>query len=186
MAVLIKVCPAVSGWKNRIEEDREFKDGFFASHTQSPIPPEEREGFKGLDYYPPDPAFRFELELHEDTDKKQRKMVYTRGEEHEFLRWGEFRFKIAGRDQVLQIYKRNPDEQRLFLPFKDATNGKETYVAGRYLDLELDENTEADIKWILDFNKSYNPWCAYSENFTCPLVPPENWLSVQICAGEKD
>jgi len=179
------VCPTPSGWKERIEEEREFKAGFFAAHPQSPIPPEDREEFKGLDYYPPDLAYRFELELHEHPDKKRIKMAYTRGEEQEFLRWGEFKFKIAGKEQVLQAYKSDPDEERLFVPFKDATNGKETYGAGRYLDLDLEKHLKAEGKWILDFNGAYNPWCAYSENYTCPFVSPENWLRVPIRAGEK-
>jgi len=179
------LCPAPSGWMERIEEEREFKDGFFAAHPQSPIPPKEREEFKGLDYYPLDPDYRFELELHEHSDKKRRKMAYTRGEEQEFLRCGEFKFKIDGQQQVLQAYKSDPEEERLFVPFKDATNGKETYGAGRYLDLDERHRT-AEGKWILDFNRAYNPWCAYSEKYTCPFVPPENWLRVPIRAGEKN
>lgn len=180
------MCPAPSGWKERIAEEREFKAGFFAAHPQSPIPSEEREEFKGLDYYPPDPDYRFELELHEHPEKKRIKMAYTRGEEQQFLRWGEFRFKITDQEQVLQAYTSTSDDKRLFIPFKDATSGKETYGAGRYLDLEFEKHRTAEGKWILDFNKAYNPWCAYSENFTCPFVPPENWLIVSIRVGEKN
>ena len=68
----------------------------------------------------------------------------------------------------------------------DVTSGKETYSAGRDLDLEPDRDRTAEGKWILDFNKAYNPWCVYSEDYTCPLVPPENWLEVPIRAGEKN
>jgi len=74
----------------------------------------------------------------------------------------------------------------LFVPFKDATSGKETYGAGRYLDLEPGRDRTQGEKWILDFNQAYNPWCAYSEAYNCPFVPTENWLEAPIYAGEKD
>ena len=113
-------------------------------------------------------------------------MAYTKGNEQDFLRWGEFRFKIGGKEQALQAYKSKPQEEMLFVPLKDATHGKETYGAGRYLDLELDRDRTAEGKWILDFNQAYNPWCAYSEAYTCPFVPVENCLEVPIPSGEKD
>ena len=72
-----------------------------------------------------------------------------------------------------------------WVPFRDKTSGKETYGAGRYLDLEPERQRTAEGKWILDLNRAYNPWCAYSEAYTCPFIPPENWLEVPIRAGEK-
>jgi uncharacterized protein (DUF1684 family) len=113
-------------------------------------------------------------------------MAYTKGQEQDFLRWGEFRFKVGDREQTIQAYKSDPAEERLFILFRDATSGKETYGGGRYLDLESDRDQTAEGKWILDFNKAYNPWCVYSENYTCPLVPPENQLEIPIYAGEKN
>ena len=113
-------------------------------------------------------------------------MAYTKGREQDFLRWGEFRFKVGGKEQAIQVYKSDPAEGRLFILFRDVTSGKETYGAGRYLDLEPDKDQTVEKKWIFDFNKAYNPWCVYSENYTCPLVPPENWLEVPIYAGEKN
>jgi len=176
----------VTDWKTNTERARETKDAFFAQNWQSPLPPQERAQFKGLQYYPPDSSYRFELELHEHPEQQVVKMAYTKGNEQDFLRWGEFRFKIAGKEQTLQAYKRSREEEMLFVPFKDATSGKETYGAGRYLDLEPDRDRTQEGKWILDFNQAYNPWCAYSEAYTCPFVPVENWLEVPICAGEKD
>jgi len=173
-------------WKANLERARERKDAFFAQHWQSPIHPQDRPRFKGLEYYPPDPGYRFELELHEHPEKQVVRMAYTKGNEQDFLRWAEFRFKLAGREQALQAYKSNPEEEMLFIPFKDVTSGKETYGAGRYLDLEPDRDRTQEGKWILDFNQAYNPWCAYSEAYTCPFVPMENRLEVPIQAGEKD
>jgi len=175
----------ISEWKKRVKTEREEKDKFFLLHPQSPIPFEERKRFKGLQCYPPDPNYRFELELHEHKEKKTVKMAYTKGNEQDFLRWGEFQFRISDQKQVLQAYKSNPIEDRLFIPFKDETSGKETYGAGRYIDLELERDHTSEGRWILDFNKAYNPWCVYSEAYTCPFVPQENWLKVPIRAGEK-
>ena len=113
-------------------------------------------------------------------------MAYIKGNEQDFLRCGEFRFKIGGKEQALQVYKSNPQEAMLFIPFKDATSGRETYGAGRYLDLEPERDRTAGGKWILDFNQAYNSWCVYSEAYTCPFVPIENWLKVPILVGEKN
>ena len=173
------------GWKKNLEDARERKDVFFAQHRQSPIPPQDRPRFRGLEYYPPDPSYRFKLELHEHPEKQVVRMAYSKGNEQDLIRWGEFRFKIAGKERVLQAYTSNPQEETLFVPFRDVTSGKETYGAGRYLDLEQDRDRTQEGKWVLDFNRAYNPWCAYSEAYTCPFVPVENWLEVPIPAGEK-
>ena len=176
-----------SEWKAEVQKQRATKDRFFGSrYPGSPIPSEQRDRFETLDYFPPDPAYRFELDIHEHKEKKALRMTYTKGEERDFLRWGEFRFKVGDQEQTLQVYKSNPAEQRLFIPFRDATSGKETYGAGRYLDLEPDRSQTPEGKWLLDFNRAYNPWCVYSKDYTCPLVPAENWLEVPIRAGEKN
>jgi len=176
----------ISEWKVAIEKEREVKDRFFRSrYPGSPIPFEDRAEFKGLDYFPPDPAYRLGVELHEHAEKRMVTMAYTKGQERDFLRWGEFRFKVGNKEQVIQAYKTAPEEEKLFILFRDATSGQETYGGGRYLDLEPNKDQTAEGKWILDFNKAYNPWCVYSGNYTCPLVPLENWLEVPIDAGEK-
>jgi len=176
---------SLSEWKANLERAREEKDAFFAQHWQSPVAPQDRPWFKGLEYYPPDPSYKFELELHEHPEKGMVKMAYTKGNEQDFVHWGEFRFKMGEKEQALQVYKRSREEELLFVPFKDATSGKETYGAGRYLDLEPGRGRTQEGKWILDFNQAYNPWCAYSEAYTCPFVPVENCLEVPILAGEK-
>ncbi len=174
-------------WKAQLERERREKEGFFAGHQQSPIPPADRAELRGLDYYPPDPDCRFEIELHEHQEKKMVRMAYTKGEERDFIQWGEFRFRIGSEECVLQAYRSDSEEEeQLFIPFRDATSGRETYGAGRYLDLDAARNRTADGKWILDLNRAYNPWCVYSENYTCPFVPQENWLTVPVRAGEKN
>lgn len=174
-----------SQWRVSLEGQRQQKDVFFAHHPQSPIPPWERMDFEGLSYYPPDPTSRFELDLHEHEEKERMRMEVTGGGEQEYLRWGEFRFQIGGEEQTLQAYKRDPEEERLFVPFRDATSGEETYGAGRYLDLDRSHYLGGG-RWVLDFNQAYNPWCAYSDAYICPFTPPENWLNAPIYAGEKN
>ena len=175
----------VNRWREEIERHRREKDLFFAQSPDSPIPPEDRPRFTGLAYFPPDPAYRFELKLHEHEEFSTVKMAYSGGEVREFIRAGEFRFRIGGVDLVLQAYQSHPGEKTLFVPFRDLTCGKETYGAGRYLDLSPEWHLLGGQKWVLDFNLAYNPWCAYSEAYTCPFIPTENWLKVPIRAGEK-
>jgi uncharacterized protein (DUF1684 family) len=179
--------PVVSvpeNYASRLREERAEKDEFLAEHPRSPIPAGDREGFDGLEYFPPDPAYRFELSLEEHDEKERVTVETTQDGSQTYRRWGEFRFEVGGEAAVLQAYRSDPDETRLWVPFRDATSGEETYPAGRYLDLEADDRT-ADGNWILDFNRAYNPFCAYSEAYECPLIPTENWLDVRIEAGEK-
>jgi uncharacterized protein (DUF1684 family) len=175
-----------SAWKEHCYQEREYKDRFFKEHPQSPIASEERGGFKRLDYYPPDPEYRFELELHEHRDKQVIQIEDTGGNMRDMIRWGEFRFGIGDVECMLQTYKSDPYEERLFIPFKDTTSGKETYGAGRYLDLDYQTDRTPEGKWVLDLNSAYNPWCAYSENYVCPFVPVENWLKVPVRVGERN
>jgi len=171
-------------YERKIKSDRVGKDEFFKEHLQSPIPQEERKDFTKLNYFEPDLNYRFELELEEFDQKESLKIEDTGGNLRNFLKWGKFTFKINEQDYILYAYKSHETETRLFIPFKDATSGKETYGAGRYIDLE-EERDKIDDKWILDFNLATNPWCAYSNNYVCPLIPFENILKVEIKAGEK-
>jgi len=177
----------ISEWKACLEREREEKNRFFMLDPQSPVPREERRSLvgKGLSYFPPDPDLRFELTLYEHDEKKKIIVATTKGGEQEFIRWGEFKFEVDGKQCVLQAYKSAREEERLWVPFRDKTSGKETYGAGRYLDLGQERHRTDEGKWILDLNRAYNPWCAYSEAYTCPFIPPENWLEVPIRAGEK-
>jgi uncharacterized protein (DUF1684 family) len=175
-------------WKSCLEREREEKNRFFVLDPRSPIPAEDRSNLvgKGLSYFPADPDLRFELKLHEHGEKRKIRVAASHGGEREFIRWGEFRFEVNGKQCTLQAYKSGLKEKALWVPLRDETSGKETYGAGRYLDLEAKRHRTADGKWILDLNEAYNPWCAYSPAYTCPFVPPENWLRVPIRAGEKN
>lgn len=173
-------------WENNINEERKLKDDFFKENFQSPLSFDEKQKFKGLNYYLPDIVYQFELDLLEHKEKKILKIEDTQGNERDLLRWGEFNFTINNTACKLQAYKSSNADETLFIPFKDATSGKETYGAGRYLDIDVEKHKTLNGKWILDFNQAYNPWCAYSNNYACPYTPSENWLKVSIKAGEKN
>ena len=171
-------------WRDELLRDRDAKDEFFTTDGHSPLPEAVREAFDGLAYFEPEPALRFEVPLHEHDEKAPLTVATTTDGEQEYLRWGEFTFEIDGTEQTLQAYKSDPNQPRLWVPFRDETNGDETYGGGRYLDLE-DPHDRVDGTWVLDFNRAYNPTCVYSELYECPMVPGENWLAVPIEAGEK-
>lgn len=164
---------------------RREKDTAFRSSPQSPIPAQEKARFQGLDYFPLDPALRFRLKLNRYPAPAQIRMVTNTGEIRDGLRYGYFEFQVDGVVCRLQAYRlaenEKPGEPYLFVPFLDATSGKESYGGGRYL--ELPENTSGT--YDLDFNQAYNPFCAYGGDYSCPKPPEENRLAVPIRAGEK-
>jgi hypothetical protein len=174
-----------SDWTDRLEKIRRGKDRFFRESRQSPLPDQDRKTFEGLNYYPLDEAYRFELELREHDDKRIVTLDATGGDERSVARWGEFRFVVDGRTWTLQAYRTDPGEGRLFVPFRDATADTETYPRGRYLDLAPPVHRTAEGTWMLDFNEAYNPWCAYTDGYSCVIPPPENSLDLSIRAGEK-
>lgn len=172
-------------WREALVATRDRKDAYFAEDPHSPIPSDDRETFEGLDYYPPDPAYRFVVPLEEHDAKDPVEVATSTEGERTYYRWGEFDVEIDGEPVVVKAYKGDPDEGRLWVPFRDATSGEETYGAGRYLDLEPETHRTDDGEWILDFNEAYNPTCAYNDRYECPLPPMENWLDVAIEAGER-
>lgn len=161
-------------------------DDFLAHHHQSPLDMEQRQAFKGLDYYPENPDLRFEVTVERfGEDEPLIEMQTSTGDVRPYQRWGRIEFTIEGETAALTIYS-DPYHGDFFLPFKDATNGRETYGAGRYLDNHRPglRHLQGD-EFEIDFNYAYNPYCAYNENYSCPLPPAENWLKVPIRAGEK-
>jgi len=164
---------------SELEAFRAEKDRFFASHPQSPLTPEQRRSFRGLDYFPENAGLRFEATVEAFPNEEQVVMQTSTGDTQTYVRYARFRFSVDGQDAELTIYA---SPHGFFLPFVDALAGKETYGAGRYLDPEaLPDGT-----FLIDFNLAYNPYCAYNPNWACPLTPKENRLAVKIEAGEKN
>ena len=174
--------------KNQFEEEvlslRVDKDSFLRNDLDSPIPPNERLNFKGLNYFPLDPGYRVTSKLERFDTPKPTMMATSTGTRQAYLRYGAFTFEIMGRSLKLIVFKpaEDPYARSLFIPFSDETSGHDTYSAGRYLDLEEQGGDDYE----LDFNIAYNPYCAYSEEYTCPMPPAENKLPVNILAGEKN
>ena len=162
-------------------------DDFMQFHPQSPLADEDRDTFTGLDYYDEIPDLALTVEVTRlPEDETPVEMETSTGELRLYRRWGQFTFTVAGEEAALTIYS-DPDGEAFFLPFKDATNGTETYGAGRYLDDHrpgLEQVGETTFQ--VDFNYAYNPYCAFQYTYSCPLPPRENWLAVPIRAGEKD
>lgn len=171
--------------RRQIEAFRKQKDKFFLEHPESPLLPEDKESFHGANYYPVDLKYRVVATLVPEANPGMFKVQTTTGDYKEYTRVGRLEFEIDGQPLRLTAFMPPSDEplhgNRLFVPFRDKTSGKETYGAGRYLDL----NKRATEQYVLDFNRAYNPYCAYSPYYSCPLPPGENNLSVEIRAGEK-
>jgi hypothetical protein len=166
-----------------LDEFRAEKDAFFRDDPYSPLLPEQRASFEGLPYYPENEALRVRARLEtEGVDRDERIVMQTStGDEQEYRRAGVVRFEVDGDETSVTLY-RSGDVEELFLPFRDATSGRETYGAGRYLDVDP---PGGDVLVLVDLNYAYNPNCAYNPEWSCPIPPGENWLGVPIRAGEK-
>lgn len=179
--------PSPADYARDLALQRKEKDYYFKTDPDSPIPPAIREHFQGLAYFPPDVRYRLRVRLTKLPNPEPVTLATSKGIPRPMVRYGYFEFEIDGVTQRLYAYKAAPqlghhhEDASLFVPFRDATSGKETYGAARYLDIEENPSGEH----VLDFNLAYNPYCAYSDDYVCPFPPKENWLTVPIRAGEK-
>lgn len=171
---------------NELQDLRDQIDDFLANHPQSPLTWEQQAAFRGLDYYDDNDELIFTAPVERfSADEPLIEMETSTGDSQAYRRWGRFQFQVDGEAAALTIYT-DPHEQEFFMPFRDTTSGKETYGAGRYMDSQrpgLQPISETEVA--IDFNFCYNPYCAYNDNYSCPLPPVENWLKVPIRAGEK-
>jgi uncharacterized protein (DUF1684 family) len=171
-----------AGW----ELWRETRDELFRSHPQSPLPAERRASFGGLDYWPYDPQARVLAEL-EDVEAAPEPVETSGTAPILFRPFARASFELRGERLSLEVAWLAAYAGGVFLSFRDATSGRESYGGGRYL---LDTVKGADLgeddgKLVLDFNFAYNPSCSYDPGWVCPLAPPANRLGVAVEAGEK-
>jgi len=158
---------------------RQRKDAFFRNDPNAPV---AGTSFDGLRYFPVSPSYVFLPRVQPFASPEQVELMTSVGDLQAYLRYGLVQFVLGEETRKLTLFQMlGSDDASFFLPFRDATNGRESYAAGRYLDVP---HLSGD-KVRLDFNYSYNPYCAYSERFRCPLPPPENRLTVAVRAGEK-
>ena len=160
-----------------VRELREAKDHFFGHEHDSPLTVEQRSHFGGLRYFADDPALRFTVTVDPAGAGGVEDVETSDGSSEALSRAGIVRFDVGGERVSLVAFAQ---EENLFIPFRDSTNGNETYGAGRYVEAE----PLGDGRFELDFNRAYNPYCAYNDAWRCPLPPRENWLAVPIRAGE--
>lgn len=160
---------------------RQEKDNFFKTAPESPLTSMQKTTFERLNYYPPNLDLVFHVKLLKNANPKHIGIEATGGETRPAEEYGRLQFQIDGKNLELHVYKMlGDDSNELFVPFTDETCGNTSYAGGRYIDMSENHSGE----YTLDFNYAYNPYCAYSHNFSCPIVPKENHLDVPVKAGE--
>lgn len=161
-----------------LQQFRERKDEFFRYDHHSPLTAEQKEDFEGLNYFPENPDLDLKVAVNEYPEKETVRIQTNTGDVQTYERYGRFQFQVDGEQAELTVYR---DEHGFFLPFADALAGEETYGAGRY----LEPGELPDGRFEVNFNLAYNPYCAYNENYSCPITPAENRIQVAVRAGEK-
>lgn len=177
-----------SAWFSDLMKHRQEKDAKLKADTAGPIPKEYQDKFIGLHYFDPDNSYNITAEFIRLKRPVSVWFATSSGKEREYFKFATIKFKLFDKTYTLSAYY-NKDirakeglSKHTFVPFKDLTNLVETYGGGRYLD--FDEPSDKTLQ--LDFNMAYNPYCAYSDGYSCPKVPSENYLDIRIPAGEKN
>ncbi len=174
--------------QNNLESTQKYQSeliSFYNNPETTPLDLEEQKNFKGISFFDIDEKFIVEAELELLKKQKPFLMPSTGKIKQEYKKYGILHFEIDGKKLQLVVYqnialsKRKGYEKHLFLPFYDLTSGESTYGGGRYLDVEIPESNQM----IIDFNQAYNPYCAYSARYSCPITPEENFLDIEIKAG---
>jgi uncharacterized protein (DUF1684 family) len=165
-----------------LQKARIAKDEMLATADGSPVPSNRRSRVLPLVYFPPDESYRVPAALRPDPGSQVVDMLTSTGQRRPMRVMGTLEFALKGQRLKLEAFaEEGSNGERLFVPFTDLTSGRETYGAGRYLDLD---RTSTGI-YVIDFNTAYNPYCAYNPTYDCPVPPPQNRLPIAIRAGEK-
>ncbi len=165
-----------------VYEWQKNKNAYFQDPNTSPLRPKEKKKFNGLDFFTPDSKYQVNAFFRESVTKDTIQMKTNTGSVTSEIRYGNLFFELNNRQYVLPVYREvGAEEDYVFLPFTDLTNGDLTYGGGRYLDFTFPLKETV----LIDFNKAYNPYCAYNPKYSCPLVPSVNHLDIAIIAGEK-
>lgn len=165
-----------------VYEWQKNKNAYFQDPNTSPLRPKEKKKFNGLDFFTPDSKYQVNAFFRESVTKDTIQMKTNTGSVTSEIRYGNLFFELNNRQYVLPVYREvGAEDDYVFLPFTDLTNGDLTYGGGRYLDFTFPLKETV----LIDFNKAYNPYCAYNPKYSCPLVPSVNHLDIAIIAGEK-
>jgi uncharacterized protein len=174
-------------YDNLIQKHRDELHHEFLDTAETPLTDEGLEIFNGLDYFKIDSLYRVSSMLLRTPDEKIFEMQTSTDRLPEYLKYGSAEFTLNGKKLKLNVYQnvklvQNEEyKDYLFIPFRDSTSGETTYGGGRYIETEI---PKGDIL-IIDFNKAFNPYCAYNHKYSCPIPPLENTLEIAIKAGEK-
>ncbi|MCW5909468.1 MAG: DUF1684 domain-containing protein [Cyclobacteriaceae bacterium] len=171
------------GYAELIQKERTEMEEFMKSGAGSPFV-RDSISFEGLKFFPADVRYRIKAKLKPIEGKKTVMLTTSDGKEQKYLEYAFAVFELDGvqnRLLILEVMEMGPQRGKLFLAFSDETSGRETYGAGRYLDVK---KVPAAKSIELDFNLAYNPYCAYTDKYSCPFPPRENILKVAIRAGE--
>ena len=163
---------------------REIND-FFKDASVSPLKKRDLKNFRGLDFFAYDSIYLVTAKLTKTPKEKPFMMLTTTDMVVEYIKYGTVSFELLDNQYSLDIYKNleDPNERdNLFLPFLDDTNGNESYGGGRYINLDIPQVDNL----IIDFNSAFNPYCVYDEKYSCPIVPRENYIPLEIKAGVKN
>ncbi len=172
--------------KQSIQAFQDELNAEYRDPLKSPLEPTKIKSFKGHSFFPVSLAYTVEAKLEVTSAAPFFKMPTSSKQERDYRQYGLLTFTLNGQSFTVPVYQsqRLMDTEEyadyLFFPFTDLTNGNETYSAGRYIDLRMPKSGDVVL---LDFNKAYNPLCAYSNRYSCPVVPPENHLDIEILAG---
>ena len=183
--LIINACNNSS--KNYVDDTEQLrakKIAEFMDPSTSPLDAEELKTFKGVSFYPVDASYKVKATLSKIAGAPLIDMPHTLNRTYKYQKFGEVNFTLNGKKFTLPVYTNDElkKDSSLFFSFTDLTNGKETYGGGKYIDLKYD-GVANQIE--LDFNLSYFPYCAYSHRYSCPIVPKENHLDIEVTAGEK-
>lgn len=189
MLIMVSSCssPVETAYMDEIAAYRAEQNEHFSDTANSPLTPEGLANFHGLDFFPVDPNYKVEAQFVLNPDPQAFEMKTTTDRKPIYVKYGEAHFRLNGEDIVLEIYQSESAKkikefsEHLFLPYKDLTNGNESYGGGKFLDLKIPEGDNI----IIDFNKAYNPYCAYNHRYSCPIPPEVNHLNIAIPAGVK-
>ena len=168
-----------------INKSRQEKDDFMKSDSSSPFNSRTKIEFSNLKYYEPDPEFVFKSKLYE-YEKKDTIIIYgTKGEKRNAVKFGYVKFNYKGKEYLVNVYEgtTRSGENYFSIWFTDKTTGKETYGVGRYIDFDL--NPDKNFVYTIDFNLAYNPYCAYSPDYSCAIPSKEDHIDLAVEAGEK-
>ena len=163
---------------------RTMKDQYFREEADSPLTEDQKKEFRGLIYFEENPDFRIIADWHPLNEKDVLTLKTTNDGQRAYWKYGIARFMLNDTPCELLVLKPVdiPDQDYLFLPFYDNTSGLTTYGGGRYVEPDLMNSG----KILIDFNRAYNPYCAYNKKYRCPIPPLQNNIKVAVEAGEKN